>query len=110
VVQRESGVLQFQAMCVICFNAELCMLSYACEPFVVFPMMCCIMLLLLLLGLSQEPAYPGGLSYEAVSFMMQAMEKNRQKRPSIAQLQAHPWFDGLLKLRKQQLQQQQAPQ
>jgi hypothetical protein len=39
--------------------------------------------------------------------MMQAMEKNRQKRPSIAQLQAHPWFDGLLKLRKQQQQQQQ---
>lgn len=38
--------------------------------------------------------------------MMQAMEKNRQKRPSIAQLQAHPWFDGLLKLHKQQHQQQ----
>jgi hypothetical protein len=43
--------------------------------------------------------------------MMQALEKNRQKRPSIAQLQAHPWFDGLAKARKQQQQQQQqAPQ
>lgn len=51
----------------------------------------------------QEPSYPGGLSYEAVSFMMQALEKNRQKRPSIAQLQAHPWFDGLAKQQQQQV-------
>jgi hypothetical protein len=34
--------------------------------------------------------------------MMQALEKNRQKRPSIAQLQAHPWFDGLVKQQQQQ--------
>lgn len=43
----------------------------------------------------QDPEYPSGLSYDAVSFMMQALDKNRQKRPSIAQLQAHPWFDSL---------------
>lgn len=53
--------------------------------------------------LNKEPSYPGGLSYEAVSFMMQALEKNRQKRPSIAQLQAHPWFDGLAKQQQQQV-------
>eukprot|EP00879_Flechtneria_rotunda_P028646 GHRR01030849.1.p1 GENE.GHRR01030849.1~~GHRR01030849.1.p1 ORF type:complete len:135 (+),score=41.31 GHRR01030849.1:67-471(+) len=52
--------------------------------------------------LLQEPAYPGGLSYDAVSFMMQALEKSKQKRPSIAQLQAHPWFDGLAQQRGQQ--------
>eukprot|EP00879_Flechtneria_rotunda_P012413 GHRR01012962.1.p1 GENE.GHRR01012962.1~~GHRR01012962.1.p1 ORF type:complete len:286 (+),score=79.30 GHRR01012962.1:885-1742(+) len=52
--------------------------------------------------LTKEPAYPGGLSYDAVSFMMQALEKSKQKRPSIAQLQAHPWFDGLAQQRGQQ--------
>jgi serine/threonine protein kinase len=50
-----------------------------------------------MVSLLQEPRYPGGLSYDAVSFMMQAMEKNTQKRPTVAQLQAHPWFDGLRK-------------
>eukprot|EP00878_Enallax_costatus_P029912 GHUV01032480.1.p1 GENE.GHUV01032480.1~~GHUV01032480.1.p1 ORF type:complete len:482 (+),score=92.88 GHUV01032480.1:534-1979(+) len=45
--------------------------------------------------LYKEPDYPSGLSYNAVSFMMQALEKNRQKRPTVAQLQAHPWFDIL---------------
>jgi serine/threonine protein kinase len=44
---------------------------------------------------AQEPTYPSGLSYDAVSFMMQALEKNPQKRLSVAQLLAHPWFDGL---------------
>lgn len=45
--------------------------------------------------LFKEPVYPSGLSYNAVSFMMQALEKNRQKRPTVAQLQAHPWFESL---------------
>jgi aurora kinase len=42
-----------------------------------------------------EPEYPSGLSYNAVSFLMQSLEKNRQKRPTVPQLQAHPWFDIL---------------
>jgi len=45
----------------------------------------------------QEPHYPSGLSYDAVSFMMQALEKSPQKRPTVAQLLAHPWFDSLAK-------------
>lgn len=53
----------------------------------------------------QEPQYPSGLSYDAVSFMMQALEKNPQKRPSVRQLLAHPWFDSIIL--KEQLQQQQ---
>jgi serine/threonine protein kinase len=46
-------------------------------------------------ALLQEPEYPSGLSYDAVSFMMQALEKNPQKRLSVPQLLAHPWFDNL---------------
>jgi mitogen-activated protein kinase kinase kinase len=45
--------------------------------------------------LNTDPAYPSGLSYEAVSFMKQAMEKDRQKRPSVKQLLVHPWFDSM---------------
>lgn len=53
----------------------------------------------------QEPQYPSGLSYDAVSFMMQALEKSPQKRPTVKQLLAHPWIDRLA----QQQQQQQLP-
>ncbi|KIY93082.1 hypothetical protein MNEG_14882 [Monoraphidium neglectum] len=43
--------------------------------------------------LSKDPEFPNGLSYNAVSFMMQALEKCPQKRPSVRQLLAHAWFD-----------------
>ena len=46
--------------------------------------------------LSDAPAFPSGLSYDAVSFMKQALEKDPQKRPSVGQLLAHPWLDGLV--------------
>ena len=45
--------------------------------------------------LNTEPTYPSGLSYEAVSFMKQALEKDRQKRPAVNQLLMHPWFDSM---------------
>lgn len=54
----------------------------------------------------QEPRYPSGLSYDAVSFMMQALEKSPQKRPTVAQLLVHPWFDSLAKQQQQHSQQQ----
>jgi serine/threonine protein kinase len=61
------------------------------------------------LALLQEPAYPSGLSCDAVSFMMQALEKNPQKRPTVKQLLAHPWIDRLAQQHlSQQHQQQQA--
>jgi serine/threonine protein kinase len=56
----------------------------------------------------QEPQYPSGLSYDAVSFMMQALDKNPQKRPTVKQLLAHPWVDRLAQQHQQQ--KQQAPQ
>ncbi|GBF88676.1 hypothetical protein Rsub_01575 [Raphidocelis subcapitata] len=43
--------------------------------------------------LRTDPEFPSGLSYNAVSFMMQALEKCPQKRPSVRQLLAHPWFE-----------------
>lgn len=43
--------------------------------------------------LGAEPVFPSGLSHNAVSFMMQALEKCPQKRPSIRQLLAHSWFE-----------------
>lgn len=54
--------------------------------------------------LVQEPDYPSGLSYDAVSFMMQALEKQPQKRPTVKQLLAHPWFDRLPRHKQQQQQ------
>jgi serine/threonine protein kinase len=54
----------------------------------------------------QEPQYPSGLSYDAVSFMMQALDKNPQKRPTVKQLLAHPWVDRLAQQQQQQQQQQ----
>ncbi len=42
--------------------------------------------------LAKDPVYPCGLSYDAVSFMKQALERDVQKRPSIKQLAAHSWF------------------
>lgn len=65
--------------------------------------MCCAKLLCVP---HQEPQYPSGLSYDAVSFMMQALDKNPQKRLSVAQLLAHSWFDGLAAKVQQQQQQQ----
>lgn len=50
---------------------------------------------------TQEPQYPSGLSYDAVSFMMQALEKNPQKRPTVKQLLAHPWIDKLAQQQQQ---------
>lgn len=52
----------------------------------------------------QAPIFPSGLSYDSVSFMLQALDKHVQKRPTVKQLLAHPWFDKLV----QQQQQQQA--
>jgi serine/threonine protein kinase len=56
----------------------------------------------------QAPVFPSGLSYDSVSFMLQALEKSVQKRPTVKQLLAHPWFDKLEQ--QQQQQQQQADQ
>lgn len=44
--------------------------------------------------LRAAPAFPSGLSYAAVGFMKQALEKDPQKRPTVRQLAAHPWFAG----------------
>eukprot|EP00877_Chromochloris_zofingiensis_P005481 jgi/Chrzof1/14934/Cz09g21100.t1 len=41
----------------------------------------------------QDPHFPSGLSYSAVSFLKQCLEKDPQKRPSIKQLMHHQWFD-----------------
>jgi serine/threonine protein kinase len=44
--------------------------------------------------LRAAPVFPSGLSYAAVGFMKQALEKDPQKRPTVRQLAAHPWFAG----------------
>jgi serine/threonine protein kinase len=44
--------------------------------------------------LRAAPVFPSGLSYAAVGFMKQALEKDPQKRPTVRQLLAHPWFAG----------------
>lgn len=44
--------------------------------------------------LRAAPVFPSGLSYAAVGFMKQALEKDPQKRPTVRQLAAHPWFSG----------------
>jgi serine/threonine protein kinase len=44
--------------------------------------------------LRAAPTFPSGLSYAAVGFMKQALEKDPQKRPTVRQLLAHPWFAG----------------